>query len=136
MRDEPFVDEESEPDAELNAITNEIIDAAIEVHRLLGPGHLESAYERALIIEFNHREIRFVNQVPVSLTYRGEVVGEGRIDFVVEDKVVLDLKATEGIAAVHRAQMISYLKITKLPLGLILNFNVPVLKNGIQRFAN
>ena len=134
--EEGYVDEEMEPDPELNRITNAIIGAAIAVHRVLGPGHLESAYEKALAIEFTYRGIRFQQQVPVTLSYRGEVVGEGRLDFLVEGRVVLDLKAVSTIVDIFRTQMISYLKITKLKLGIILNFNVPLLRQGIARIAN
>ena len=131
-----IIDEEMEPDAELNRISNDIIGAAIAVHRELGPGHLESAYEKALAIEFNHRGIRFERQVCVELRYRGECVGEGRLDFLVERRVIIDLKAVERIISTHVVQMVSYLKITKLKLGIIINFNVPVLKEGIRRVVN
>jgi GxxExxY protein len=134
--EEGYVDEEMEPNPELNRITNAIIGSAIAVHRVLGPGHLESAYEKAMAIEFNHRGIRFQQQVPVNLIYRGEVVGEGRLDFLVEDKVVLDLKSVQKVADVFKAQMISYLKMTKLKLGIILNFDVALLRHGISRIAN
>lgn len=134
--DDAFVDEQMEPNPELNRLTNLIIGSAIAVHRELGPGHLESAYEKALAIEFNYRGIRFSRQVPVTLTYRGEVVGETRLDFLVEDVVIVELKAVESISPVHRVQLTSYLKMTTLKLGLILNFNVPVLKEGIRRIAN
>jgi GxxExxY protein len=136
MADSELVDEEMEPDPELNRITNAIIGAAIAVHKELGPCHLESAYQRALEIELQHRRIPFQRQVPVALTYRGEVVGEGRLDFLVEGKVIVELKAVESIAPVFVSQVISYLKITKLKLGLILNFNVPMLTKGIRRIAN
>jgi GxxExxY protein len=136
MFDDGFVDEEMEPDPELNRITNAIIGAAIAVHKELGPRHLESAYQRALGIELRHRGIQFQREVPVTLFYRGEVVGEGRLDFLIEGKVIVDLKAAESIAPAFVIQMISYLKITKLKLGLILNFNVPQLSKGIRRIAN
>jgi GxxExxY protein len=131
-----FVDEDMEPNADFNRITNAIIGAAIAVHRELGPCHLESAYQRALEIEFDHCGISYQCQVPVKLSYRGRVVGEGRLDFLVEGKVVVDLKATESISPVFVAQMISYLKITRLKLGLIINFNVALLSKGIRRIAN
>ena len=131
-----FVDHEMEPAPDLNRITNAIIGAAIAVHKALGPGHLESAYEEAMAIEFEFRGIPFNRQLPIELLYRGRPVGHGRLDFLVEDRVVLDLKAVESISATHRTQMISYLKITKLRLGLIINFNVTVLTQGVRRLAN
>jgi GxxExxY protein len=134
--DEAFADEEMEPDPDLNRITNAVIGCAIAVHRELGPGQLESCYEKALAIEFAFRGIPFERQAPVLLMYRGQVVGEGRMDFLVERRVVVDLKAVETIAPVHRVQMLAYLKMTKHKLGIIINFNVPVLIHGIRRIAN
>ena len=134
--DERVFDDEMEPDPELNRITNAVIGAAIAVHRELGPCHLESAYQRAMEIEFDHRRISYQRQVPVTLLYRDQVVGEARLDLLVEGKVIVELKAVETIAPVFVAQMLSYLKITKLKLGLILNFNVAVLTKGIRRIAN
>jgi len=136
MMDERVFDDEMEPDPELNRITNAVIGAAIAVHRELGPCHLESAYQRAMEIEFDHRRISYQRQVPVTLLYRDQVVGEARLDLLVEGKVIVELKAVETIAPVFVAQMLSYLKITKLKLGLILNFNVAVLTKGIRRIAN
>jgi GxxExxY protein len=134
--DDAIVDDEMEPNPDLNRLTNAIIGAAIAVHRTLGPGHLESAYQRALEIELDHVGIPYKRQYPVTLRYRGQVVGEGRLDFLVEDKVIVDLKATESISPVFVAQMISYLKITHLKLGLILKFKFAVLTKGIRRIAN
>jgi GxxExxY protein len=133
---EQVIDDEMEPDPELNRITNTVIGAAIAVHKELGPCHLEAAYQRAMEIEMKHRGIRFRRQVQVILNYRGEVVGEGFLDFLVEEKVIVDLKAADAIAPAFVKQMISYLKMTKLRLGLIINFNVPILVNGIRRIAN
>jgi len=130
------VDEEEEPDPELNRITNAIIGAAIEVHRALGPGFPESVYERALHMEFARRRIPFVCQAPVTVTYKGESVGEGKVDFLVEGKVIVELKAVEMLALIHTAQVISYLRALRLRLGVIINFNVRVLKDGIKRIAN
>ncbi len=135
MKDGAYVDEEMEPDPELSKVTNAIIGAAIAVHRELGPGHLEFVYEKALEIEFKFRGIAYQRQVPVTLTYRGEVVGKGRLDFLVEGVVILDLKAIEAIGPVQRAQMVAYLRITRHKLGIILNFNVAALKDGIKRIA-
>ena len=133
--DEAFVDEDMEPNPELNRITNLIIGAAIAVHKELGPGYQESCYENALAIEFNARGIRFVRQPIFSILYRGEKVGEGRLDFLVEDTVVVELKAVESISSLHVAQSISYMKATKKRLALIINFNVRKLVDGIRRVA-
>jgi GxxExxY protein len=134
--DDAFVDEGMEPDPELNKLTNDVIGAAIAVHRALGPGQLESAYQRAMEIELEFRQIPFQRQVPVRLVYRGETVGEGRMDFLIDNRLIVELKAAEHIAPVHRVQLISYLRITKLRLGIIINFSVPLLKDGIRRIAN
>lgn len=125
----------SEPDPELNRISRALIGAAIEVHRILGPGYLESVYQKALAIELRERGIVAVPQHPVSLYYRGESIGEGFLDFLVEGKVIAELKAVETLAGIHTAQVISYLKATHLKLGLLLNFNVQTLKEGIKRVA-
>jgi GxxExxY protein len=136
MSDESaFVDDEMEPNPALNLITNEIIGAAIEVHRHLGPGHLEAHYENALAIEFTRRGTPFRRQHPIQLLYKGEVIGEGRLDFLIREKVILDLKAIESIPRVHVATMISYLRMTHLRLGIIINFNCKLLKDGIKRIA-
>lgn len=133
--DDCFVDDELEPDPELNRVTNAIIGAAIEVHREVGPGQLESAYEEAMAIEMTLRGIGFRRQLEVELTYKGHVIGKGRLDFLVEGKVILDLKAVQQLAPIHTSQMVSYLSMTGYPLGLIINFNVPALRHGIKRIA-
>jgi GxxExxY protein len=129
------LDEEQEPDPQLNRITNAILGAAIEVHRILGPGFLESVYKEALAIEFAKRGIAFHRQGAINLQYKDQRIGEGRLDFLVEGKVIVELKAVEAISPLHSAQMISYLKMTRLRLGLILNFNTRALKDGIKRIA-
>jgi GxxExxY protein len=134
--DDAFVDGDMEPDPELNKLTNDVIGAAIAVHRALGPGQLESAYQRAMEIELEYRQIPFQRQVPVRLVYRNQTVGQGFVDLLIDNRVIVELKAAEYIAPVHRVQIISYLKMTKLKLGIIINFNVPVLKDGIRRIAN
>jgi GxxExxY protein len=136
MDEQDYVDEEMEPNPDLNRITNAIIGAAIAVHRVLGPGHLEIIYSRALEIEFKHRGIPFEREFPITLSYRGQVVGTGRLDFLVEGKVIVDLKSIEAIGPVQRAQMLTYLRITGQKLGIILNFNVAKLVDGIRRIAN
>lgn len=122
-----------EPGTELDALAHSVIGAAIEVHRALGLGYLESVYEKALCIELAERGINFVNQYPVYAEYKGHRVGEGRVDLLVDDKLVLELKTAERITNVHEAQTISYLKATENMLGLILNFNVAVMKDGVRR---
>lgn len=110
-----------------------VIGAAIEVHRILGPGYLEKVYEEALAIEMTLQGIPFQRQSPVAVPYKGHTVGEGKLDFLVGGCLVVELKAVDALAEVHRAQVISYLKVTSLCLGLLINFQVPVLKEGIKR---
>jgi GxxExxY protein len=122
-----------EPGSELDAIASRVIGAAIEVHRHLGPGFLEVVYEEALSVEFRLRSIPFERQKAISVGYKEIPVGEGRLDFLVAGRLIVELKAIEGPAPIHKAQVISYLKVTRLRLGLLINFNVPILKNGLQR---
>ena len=122
-----------EPSAEVDALCHRVIGAAIEVHRLLGPGFLESVYEEALCIELSLRGIRFARQVPVGVDYKGKAVGEARLDLLVDECLVVELKAMEAIAPIHVAQVISYLRATRLALGLLITFNVAVLRRGIRR---
>lgn len=123
----------SEPRQEINEWTSSIIGAAIEVHRALGPGYLESIYEQALAIELALRGHLVRRQVRLPIEYKGKLVGEHRLDFLVEDEVVVELKAVEAVMPVHLAQLHSYLMAGAFELGLLINFNVPVLKNGIRR---
>ncbi|MBV6624660.1 MAG: GxxExxY protein [Rivularia sp. (in: Bacteria)] len=117
----------------LEQLTYGVIGAAIEVHRVLGAGFLESVYQEALAVEFSQRKIPYCTEFPIAVSYKGHVVGEGRLDFLVNDVLVVELKAVEKIAPKHEAQVISYLKTSKTPLGLLINFNVPILKQGIKR---
>ncbi len=135
MDSEHWSEEELGVPVELTELSRAIIGAAIAVHRELGPGYPEIAYERALAVEFTHRGIRFSRQHLFHLHYRGEVVGEGRLDFLIEDQVILELKAVDQIAQLHRAQVLAYQKATRHRLALLINFNVPILKDGIRRFA-
>jgi len=114
-------------------LSYEVIGAAMEVHRELGPGFLESVYEAALCVELRLRNIHFSQQHPVHVNYKGHPVGEGRLDLLIDSCLVAELKSVEQIHDVHIAQVISYLKATHLWLGLIINFNVVVLKHGIKR---
>ena len=123
----------SELGPEMDQLTHSVIAAAIEVHRQLGPGLDESLYEAAMVIEFRLRNIEFARQVIVNVDYKGESIGERRLDFVIEKKLLVELKAVEQLAPVHKAQVLTYLKITGLTLGLLINFNVEVLRDGVKR---
>ncbi len=117
-------------------ITEKIIGAAIEVHRQLGPGLLESTYERCLAKEFDLRTIRYERQKLCSLSYKGITIEEEyRIDFLVEMEIVVEIKSLEEISAIHHAQLLTYLRLLKRRRGLLLNFNVPVLSAGIRRLS-
>lgn len=120
---------------DLNALTDKIIGCAIEVHKALGPGLLESIYEKALCYELELKGIKYVQQAPVSIQYKGQSLGDLRIDLIIEKSVVIELKAVDRMDSVFQAQLLSYLKLTGKRLGLLINFNVPVLKAGIQRIA-
>jgi GxxExxY protein len=122
-----------EPDQSLDQLAHTVIGAAIDVHREIGPGFLESVYQNALCYELDLRNIKHISQSPVSMTYKGHTVGEGRIDILVDNRLIIELKAVEAYEAIHHAQVISYLKATHLSLGLLINFNLPVLKDGIRR---
>ncbi len=117
----------------LEQLTYGVIGAAIEVHKVLGVGFLESVYQEALAIEFSQRKIPYRIEFPIAVNYKGNLVGEGRLDFLVDDVLIVELKAVEKLAPKHEAQVISYLKSTKKPLALLINFNVPILKQGIKR---
>jgi len=118
----------------VNILTREIIGAAIEVHRYLGPGLLESAYRRCLMQELSLRGISFKSESPLPLLYKGMQLESGyRLDLVVGDAVVVETKSVELLAKVHEAQLLTYLKLGGWTVGLLINFNVDVLKNGIRR---
>lgn len=120
-----------------NALSEKIIGAAIEVHKELGPGLLESAYEAALFFELNNLDLIVQKQVPLDISYKGNILKAGfRMDLLVEDKVIIELKTVEKINDVHLAQTLTYLKLSKKKLGLILNFNVKYMKSGIKRVVN
>lgn len=121
---------------ELNLLTQKIIGAAIEVHRHLGPGLLESTYEACLAFELGKLGIKVERQKSLPVIYKEVQLDQGyRIDLLVEDKVVVELKVVEEINAIHEAQVLSYLKLSNCPAGLLLNFNVKLLKDGIRRFV-
>lgn len=118
-------------------VTERIIGAAIEVHRHLGPGMLESVYEAALAYELAQLGLKVERQKALPLRYKGMEFDEGfRLDLLVADSVVVELKCVEALLPVHDAQLISYLKLSGLRLGLLINFKVPVLKQGIRRLVN
>jgi GxxExxY protein len=119
------------------ALTEQIIRAAIEVHKELGPGLMESAYEECLCYELSICDIEFQRQVPLPVHYKKVKLDCGyRLDILVEDKVILELKAVEDILPIHEAQLITYLKLSNKSVGLLINFNVPVLKDGITQRVN
>ncbi len=117
----------------MNQLTGAVIGAAIEVHRVLGAGFLESVYEEALCVELQLRGVPFRRQPVVAVNYKGQLVGEGRLDLLVANTLIVELKAVENLAPIHEAQVLSYLKMTGHPLALLINFNVSLLKNGIRR---
>jgi GxxExxY protein len=120
---------------ENDELTFAVIGAAMEVHRVLGPGYLENIYEEALAIEMAKRKIAFERQKIIHITYDGQLIGESRLDFLVEGRLIVELKSVETFAPIHTARVISYLKMTKHKFGLLINFNVPILKQGIKRIA-
>jgi GxxExxY protein len=124
-----------EPNDEVDRLAFAAIGAAIEVHSELGPGHAESAYERAMCIELRRRGIPFVVQSRYSLLYKGEEVGDGRLDLLIGGQLVVEIKAVESLSSLHTAQVIAYLKATDKPLALLINFSVRRLKDGIRRIA-
>ena len=127
----------AEMQIELNKITQTVIGAAMAVHRELGPGLLESAYEACLAYELAERGLAVERQKSLPVKYRGVKVDCGyRIDLLVEGKVIVELKATERLEPIHQAQLLSYLKLSGCKVGLLMNFNVKLLKNGIRRLVN
>jgi GxxExxY protein len=122
-----------EPDDAINELSRQVLGAAIEVHRTLGPGFLEGVYEEALSVELGLRKIQFVRQPIVGVRYKGVQVGEGRLDLLVGGRLVVELKAVDRLLPIHRAQVLSYLKAVGSPLGLLLNFKCVLLKDGIDR---
>ncbi len=120
-----------------NDISNIVIGCAIEVHKHLGPGLLESAYENCLAYELNQRGLKVSQQLPMPIIYKEVKLDHGyRMDLLIQDRVVVEIKSVEFITTVHDAQLLTYLKLGNFKLGLILNFNTSVLKNGIRRMVN
>lgn len=122
-----------EPDREIDELAHRVIGCAIEVHRNIGPGFLEALYEHALSHELQINRIGHICQYPVHIDYKGVPVGEGRIDILIEEKLVVEIKSVTSLAPVHKAQIKAYLKATGLHLGLLINFNEFRLADGIKR---
>ncbi len=122
-----------EPNKELNDLTRRVIGAGIEVHRHLGPGLTEPLYESAFKVELTLRGIPFKSQVWISVSYKEHPLGMRRIDLIIDDCLIVELKSVERLAPIHSAQLISYLKLTGYHLGLLINFNVALLKEGVKR---
>ena len=121
---------------EVEALTEKIIGCAIEVHRTLGPGLLESAYRQCLARELSLAHLSFQMEVPLPISYKDVLLDCGyRIDLLVEETVLLELKSVESLLPIHEAQILSYLKLARIPIGLLINFHVLKLKNGIKRFV-
>src|SRR5688572_9247951 len=124
-----------EPDPELNRLAHAVIGAAIEVHKQWGPGLTEGLYEAALCSEMRRRRIPFVKQPIVPVMYKDELVGECRLDLLVDGRLIIELKAVSALDPLHTAQVITYLKVMKLGLALLINFNTIILKDGIKRIV-
>jgi len=121
---------------DINDLTGQIIGGAIEVHKALGPGLLESVYEECLCHELDLRRILYKRQHAIPVQYKGAKLDCGyRIDLLVEDLVILELKSVDSLEPIHEAQILTYLKLTGLKVGLLVNFNVPVLREGIRRLV-
>jgi GxxExxY protein len=121
----------------LYELSSRIIGACIDVHRELGPGLLESAYEECLCYELTQRNIQFARQQPLPIVYKGARLDCGYVlDVIAENSIILELKSVEKLLPIHEAQLITYLKLANLSLGLLINFNVSLLKTGIRRIAN
>jgi GxxExxY protein len=122
---------------DVNAVSEQVVLASIEVHRLLGPGLLESAYAEAFACELTLRGLGFVKEPVLTPTYKGRPLpSRYRADFIVEGLVVVELKAVDQVLPVHAAQLLTYLRVSGLSVGLLVNFNVPLLRHGIRRLAN
>lgn len=121
----------------LNKLSSIVIDASVSVHKEMGPGLLESVYQQCLAKEFELRHVEFIQCVPIPLVYKGVQLNKDYvIDLLVENEIVVELQAVEGLLPVHDAQIISYLKLADKRLGFLINFNVPLLKHGFRRFVN
>lgn len=125
------------PIEDLNKISEIIIGKAIEVHKELGPGLLESAYEACLMYELLNSGLKVEQQKPLPITYKNTTIDCGyRLDMIVENSIIIELKSIEQILPIHKSQLLSYLRLSGLTLGLLINFNVEVLKHGLHRVVN
>ena len=122
--------------AKTEQLAKQVIGAALEVHQTIGPGFPESVYEHALSLELNAWGVEHRRQAPITIHYRRTIVGEGRVDMLVGDCLVVELKTVEALADVHRSQAVAYLKALNLRLGLLINFHQAILKDGIKRVIN
>ena len=120
---------------EIDKLTDKIIGAAIEVHRHLGPGLLENVYEEALCHEFSLQNIQFQRQIPIAAIYKGKEIGEYRLDLLIENTIIVEIKSVERFDSVFEAQVLTYLRISGKKVGLLLNFNSRLSKDGIKRFV-
>ncbi|WP_017941949.1 MULTISPECIES: GxxExxY protein [unclassified Thioalkalivibrio] len=121
---------------EFDPLSKEVIGAAIEVHRELGPGLMESVYEKCLAHELRERRICCATQVSMPVAYKGETIDAGyRIDVLVEDCLMIELKSVDELSGLHKAQLLTYMKLARVDTGLLINFNAPVLKDGIRRLV-
>lgn len=127
--------ERREPGEAVDRLAHAVIGAAIEVHPVLGPGLPEEVYEEAMCVEMEARGNAFQRQVIIDVSYKGCLVGRARMDLLVGDLLIVEIKAVELLGRIHDAQVVSYLKITGLSLGLLINFNVPMLKAGVKRIV-
>lgn len=124
-------------ESSVETIASKVVDAAFAVHKYFGPGMLESLYEAALCRELEKKALKFVKQQTIPVFYQGILLADGfRADIIVEESILLELKACEKLLPVHRAQTLSYLRLSNLPLGFLINFNVPVIKSGLVRIIN
>jgi len=122
------------PKLRYEELTEQILGAVIEVHKVLGPGLMESAYEECLCHELNLRSLRFERQITVPVSYKGVNLDCGyKLDLLIQNKVILELKCVERISSIHETQLLTYIKLLNKPVGFIINFNVPVMKAGIVR---
>jgi len=122
---------------EANQLTSEIISSAIEVHRTLGPGLLESIYEECMAFELQERNLTIARQKEIPIQYKGNQLEQNyRIDLLVNNQVLIELKSVSKLEPIHNAQLLTYLKLANIRYGLLLNFNVPVMKQGIRRLLN
>jgi GxxExxY protein len=122
-------------DPKIERIVTEVIGAGLAVHRQLGPGFVETVYQRAIALELRLRGLGFEEQSSVGVQYRGEIVAQHRLDLVVERSVVVEVKAVKKLRPIHQAQLLSYLKASGYRIGLLMNFNVRLLVDGLQRFV-